>query len=58
MFDLLGVVRQNFSDANWSSPSTPKSGLIFAAAVFWVFCYAMSRYSQYIERKLDTGHRS
>ncbi len=58
MFDLLGVVRQNFSDANWSSPSTPKSGLIFAAAVFWVFCYAMSRYSQFIERKLDTGHRS
>ncbi len=58
MFDLLGVVRQNFSDANWSSPSTPRSGLIFAAAVFWVFCYAMSRYSQYIERKLDTGHRS
>jgi general L-amino acid transport system permease protein len=58
MFDLLGVVRQNFSDANWSSPSTPKSGLIFAAVVFWVFCYAMSRYSQFIERKLDTNHRN
>ncbi|MGL4488109.1 MAG: amino acid ABC transporter permease [Rhizobiaceae bacterium] len=58
MFDLLGVVRQNFSDASWASPSTPKSGLIFAAFVFWIFCYAMSRYSLYIERKLDTGHRS
>jgi general L-amino acid transport system permease protein len=58
MFDLLGIVRQNFSDANWSSPSTPRSGLIFAAFVFWVFCYAMSRYSQFIERRLDTGHRS
>ena len=26
--------------------------------VFWVFCYAMSRYSQWLERRLDTGHRS
>lgn len=58
MFDLLGIVRQNFSDASWASPSTPRSGLIFAAFVFWAFCYAMSRYSQFIERRLDTGHKN
>jgi general L-amino acid transport system permease protein len=58
MFDLLGIVRQNFSDAHWSSPSTPKSGLIFAAFIFWLFCYSMSRYSQFIERQLDTGHKN
>ncbi len=57
MFDLLGVVRQNFSDANWATPQTPASGLIFAAAVFWLFCFGMSRYSMYMERRLDTGHR-
>ena len=57
MFDLLGIVRQNFSDASWASPSTPKSGLFFAALVFWIFCYAMSRYSQFMERQLDTGHK-
>lgn len=57
MFDLLGVVRQNFSDANWASAQTPKSGLIFAAFVFWIICFGMSRYSQYVERRLDTSHK-
>ncbi len=57
MFDLLGIVRQNFSDASWASPSTPKSGLIFAAFMFWFFCFSMSRYSQFMERRLDTGHK-
>ncbi|NMG39778.1 ABC transporter permease subunit [Chelativorans sp. ZYF759] len=58
MFDLLGIVRQNFADANWVSPQTPMSGLIFAGFVFWIFCFGMSRYSIYMERRLDTGHKS
>ncbi|TIV01089.1 MAG: amino acid ABC transporter permease [Mesorhizobium sp.] len=57
MFDLLGVVKQNFSDPNWATPQTPKSGLIFAAFVFWLFCFGMSRYSMYTERRLDTGYK-
>jgi len=57
MFDLLGIVRQNFADATWASPQTPMSGLLFAGFVFWVFCFGMSRYSMYMERRLDTGHR-
>jgi general L-amino acid transport system permease protein len=57
MFDLLGIVRQNFTDANWASAQTPMSGLIFAGAVFWIFCFGMSRYSIYMERRLDTGHK-
>jgi general L-amino acid transport system permease protein len=57
MFDLLGVVRQNFSDANWASAQTPRTGLIFAAFVFWIICFSMSRYSQSVERRLDTSHR-
>lgn len=58
MFDLLGIVRQNFTDANWASAQTPMSGLLFAGFVFWIFCFGMSRYSIYMERRLDTGHRS
>jgi general L-amino acid transport system permease protein len=58
MFDLLGIVRQNFADASWVSPQTPMSGLIFAGFVFWIFCFGMSRYSIYMERRLDTGHKS
>lgn len=57
MFDLLGIVRQNFTDANWASAQTPMSGLLFAGAVFWVFCFGMSRYSIWMERRLDTGYR-
>jgi general L-amino acid transport system permease protein len=57
MFDLLGVVRQNFSDATWASPQTPISGLVFAALVFWLFCFGMSRYSIFMERRLSAGHR-
>jgi general L-amino acid transport system permease protein len=57
MFDLLGIVRQNFSDANWASAQTPKTGLIFAAFIFWILCFSMSRYSQFVERRLDTSHR-
>ena len=57
MFDLLGIVRQAFSDTNWISPQTPISGLVFAGFVFWLFCFGMSRYSMYMERRLDTGHK-
>ncbi|MBX3570420.1 MAG: amino acid ABC transporter permease [Rhizobiaceae bacterium] len=57
MFDMLGIVRQNFSDANWASPQTPMTGLVFAGMVFWVFCFGMSRYSMFMERRLDTGHK-
>jgi general L-amino acid transport system permease protein len=57
MFDLLGIVRQNFADATWASPVTPMSGLIFAGFIFWLFCFGMSRYSGFMERHLDTGHK-
>ncbi len=58
MFDLLGVVKQNISgDPTWSTPQTAKTGYVFAAAIFWAFCFSMSRYSQYMERRLDTGYR-
>jgi general L-amino acid transport system permease protein len=57
MFDLLGAIRRNFTDANWITPQTPMTGLIFAGFVFWIFCFGMSRYSIYMERRLDTGYR-
>ncbi|MCP4383530.1 MAG: amino acid ABC transporter permease [Hyphomicrobiales bacterium] len=57
IFDLLGIIRANFNDANWASSGTPATGYVFAAAVFWAFCFGMSRYSIYTERRLDTGYR-
>ena len=55
MFDLLGIVRMNMTDAAWVSPVTPLTGLLFAGFVFWIFCFGMSRYSRFMELHLDTG---
>jgi len=57
LFDLLGIVQQNMTDPNWISPATPATGFVFAAFVFFIFCFGMSRYSAYMERRLDTGHK-
>lgn len=57
MFDLLGVVQLNFRDPSWITPVTPLTGLIFAGFIFWIFCFGMSRYSGFMERHLDTGHK-
>lgn len=57
LFDVLGIAQLNFQDANWAAPSVPATGFVFVALVFWIFCFSMSRYSQYMERRLDTGHR-
>jgi general L-amino acid transport system permease protein len=57
LFDLLGVVQQNMADNKWFSPSMGITGYVFVAMLFWVFCFAMSRYSQYLERRLNTSHR-
>ncbi len=55
--DLLGTVRRGFNDPSWITPSTPATGLVFAAFIYWLFCFSMSRYSIYTERRLDTGHK-
>ncbi|MCB1884430.1 MAG: amino acid ABC transporter permease [Geminicoccaceae bacterium] len=55
LFDFLNTVQAGLSDPNWIGLAI--EGYVFAAAVYWVFCFAMSRYSQHLERKLDTGHK-
>jgi general L-amino acid transport system permease protein len=57
IFDLLNTVQAASSDINWSSPTQAITGYVFAAAVFFMFCFAMSRYSLWMERRLDTGHK-
>ena len=57
IFELLYTVRNSFTDPTWATSTTPASGLAFAAAVFWIFCFGMSQYSQFTERRLNTGHK-
>lgn len=58
LFDFLGMIQSSYSDSSWASPVQALTGYIFAAFVYWCFCFSMSRYSIYTERRLDTGHRS
>ncbi len=57
LFDFLGMIQSSFTDPTWASPVQSLTGYFFASMVFWAFCFAMSRYSIYMEKKLDTGHR-
>ncbi len=57
LFDLLGMIQFHFSDSNWSTPQTHYTGYAFAAIVFWIFCFGMSRYSVYMEGRLATDRR-
>jgi general L-amino acid transport system permease protein len=56
LFDLLAIIQQANADSNWLGFDT--EGYIFAALVYWIFCFGMSRYSLALERKLDTGHKN
>lgn len=56
LYDFLNTVSTGLSDATWLGFSL--EGYVFAGLVYWVFCYAMSKYSQRLERQLETGHRS
>jgi general L-amino acid transport system permease protein len=56
LFDLLGIVQSGFNDPKWSSAQTGNTGYFALAVIYWVFCFSMSRYSQFIERKLNTSH--
>jgi len=57
MFDLLGQIQSSFTDPTWSTPSQGHTGYLFAAIIFFVFCFGMSRYSIFMEKRLHTGHK-
>ncbi len=52
---LRGVTAAVRADINWKGIYWEP--YIFVGALFFVMCYGMSRYSQYLERKLRTDHR-
>ena len=57
LFDFLGTIQLSYSDPTWSSPVQNITGYAFAAFIYFLFCYFMSRYSTFMEDKLNTGHR-
>ncbi|ALV90828.1 MULTISPECIES: amino acid ABC transporter permease [Pantoea] len=56
LFDLFSSVQQATVDPTWLGMST--EGYVFAAMVYWIFCFSMSRYSQYLEKRFHTGRNA
>jgi general L-amino acid transport system permease protein len=55
LYDLTGALQLALGDADWRKFFL--EGQLFVAAIYFVFCFAMSRYSRWIERHLNTGTR-
>ncbi len=57
LFDLLGSLRASFADPVWSTPTTLFTGFAFAGIIYFLFCFGMSRYSLFVERRLNAHRR-
>jgi general L-amino acid transport system permease protein len=57
LFDLLGSVHAAFADPVWATPTTLFTGFAFAGMIYFVFCFGMSRYSLFVENRLN-AHRA
>ena len=55
LYDFLNIVRAGSRDSKWIG--TEMEGYVFCAIVYFLCCFAMSRYSMYLEHKLHTGHK-
>jgi general L-amino acid transport system permease protein len=55
LYDLTGALQLALGDADWRKFFL--EGQLFVAAIYFTFCFAMSRYSRWIERHLNTGTR-
>jgi general L-amino acid transport system permease protein len=58
LFDMLGSVRSSFADPTWATPSTLFTGFAFAGMIYWTFCFGMSRYSLFVEHRLNAHRRN
>jgi general L-amino acid transport system permease protein len=55
LYDLTGAVQLALGDADWRKFFL--EGQLFVAAIYFAACFAMSRYSRWLEQHLNTGTR-
>ncbi len=55
LLDPIGLSNAIRADTNWNGIYWEL--FIFIGLLFFIFCFGMSRYSMYLERKLKTDHR-
>lgn len=54
LFDLLGIGKAALADMTWTK--LYYEVYVFISLVFFIFCFGMSRYSLYLEKKLKTDN--
>lgn len=54
LFDLLSGAKSSIQDGQWLGFSV--EAYLFAAVIYFIFCYSMSRYSQNLEKEFNTGY--
>ena len=54
LLDPLGIGGAALADTKWNGLSTET--YLFVAVIFFISCFAMSRYSLWLEKKLSTDH--
>ena len=55
IYDIMGLTNAIRADTNWHGIYWEL--YIFVGLAFWVCCFGMSQYSQYLEQRLRTDHR-
>ncbi|MGB3290289.1 MAG: amino acid ABC transporter permease [Burkholderiaceae bacterium] len=55
IFDLTQAAKTAVADAAWRGFST--EAYLFIAFIYFIFCFSISRYSQALERHLQTGYQ-
>jgi general L-amino acid transport system permease protein len=58
IFDFLRTVESARIDPAWAGPTISITGYVFAGLFYFVFCFGMSRYSLFMERRLARDRRS
>jgi len=58
IFEVMGIFRAASQDANWGSHVQHATSYLVAATAFFIFCFGFSRYSLYLEKKLNTDNDS
>ena len=51
------AIENAFKDTVWIGPTLAPTGYAFAALFYFAFCFGMSRYQAFMERKLGQGRR-
>ena len=55
LLDLLGAAKQSLTNPDWRG--FYQESYLFISVIYFVFCYSMSKYSQWLEKHVNVGTR-